>query len=59
MAPRPVGLTFDSGNLIALPDLTAIIISELPSVNFASSNSSPGLIVIALTPVSHGPAEIL
>ena len=39
---------------MALPDLTAIIISQLPSVNLAANNSSPSLIVIAFTPLTLG-----
>src|SRR5436190_7522746 len=54
IAPRPVGLTLSSLKRIARPLFTAIIISLLPSVSFASSNSSPSLIVIAFTPVCLG-----
>ena len=54
IAPRPVGRTFSSGKRIALPDLTAIIISLLPSVKRAANNSSPSLMVIAFTPLTLG-----
>src|SRR5690606_836744 len=38
MAPLPVARTFSSEKRIALPLLTAIITSQLPSVSLASSN---------------------
>ena len=54
IAPRPVGRTFSSGKRMALPDLTAIITSLLPSVNRAANNSSPSLMVMAFTPETLG-----
>src|SRR5205085_4804179 len=51
--PRAVGLTLASGKRIARPLLTAIMISQLPSVSFASSNWSPSLILMALIPRSE------
>ncbi len=54
MAPRPVGLTLVSLKRMARPLFTAIMISHLPSVIFASRSSSPSLIVIAFTPVCLG-----
>ncbi len=54
IAPRPVGRTVVSGKRIARPLLRAIIISQLPSVIFAASSSSPSIMVMAFTPVALG-----
>ena len=50
----PIGLVLPSSNLMHFPDFTAIKTCELPVVNFASSNSSLSLIVIAFIPFDLG-----
>ena len=53
-AVLPIGRVLASSKRIVLPDFKANITWLSPVVNFASNNSSPSLIVIALIPFVLG-----